>query len=79
MVGQGLLEAQDVPGECRGPIVYHRLPQRGPSRRSGEYIHSRPPVQHFPAGPLEQAKERGLIEMTKGIAFVGVDDEIDLG
>jgi len=78
-MGQGLLKAQDVSRERRGPIIYDGFPQGRPSCGSGEYIHPWSPMQHFPAGPLEQAQKRGLIQMAKGIAFVGIDDQVDLG
>ena len=38
-----------------------------------------PAGEHLPAGPLEQAEERRLIEMPEGVALVGVDGEVDLG
>jgi hypothetical protein len=78
MVGERLLEAERVAGEGGGVIVDHGLPHRGPDAGPGEHVHPRPAREHLPAGPLEEAQERRLVQVPEGIALVGVDGEVDL-
>ncbi len=79
MMGEGLVEAEDIAGERRRMIVDHRFPHRGPGAGAGEDIHAGSLDQHLPPGALEETEKRGLVEMTEGVAFVRIDGEVDIG
>ena len=79
VMGKHLLKAKHVTRERGRPVVDDGLPQRRPGAGSGEHIHAGTAAEHLPAGPLEQAEERGLVEVPERVAFVRIDDEIDLG
>ena len=79
MMGEELLKAEDIAGKGSRPVVDRPSSATPAKRPPGEHVHAGPPRQHLPAGPLEEAEERSLVEVAEGVAFVGVDDEVDLG
>ncbi len=72
-----LLEAQDVPGKGGGVIVDHGLPHCWPGTGTSEHVHPRPSREHLPSSPLEEAQEGRLIQVTEGVALVGVHSQVD--
>ena len=79
-VGQVLLESQHVAGEGGGVVLDDRLAHGRPGAGAVEEVHARTGAQHLPPGALEQAQERGLVQVAEGIALVGVRrSEVDGG
>jgi hypothetical protein len=77
MMSQRLMEPEHVSRIRSGTIVYGRLADGGPGTISREDVHARSAGQHLPTGALEKREKRCLIQMTKGIALVRIDGEID--
>jgi hypothetical protein len=73
-----LLKSQHIAGKRRGTVIDHRFPKCWPRIAPREYVHSRSAAEHLPPGSLEEAEKRRLIEVTERIAFIGVDNEVDL-
>jgi hypothetical protein len=77
-MGQGVLESQHIPGPDGRVEVEHAPPNRRRLTVSAEHVHSRPPAQHLPPRPLEQADERRLAHHANDIAVVREHGELDL-
>jgi hypothetical protein len=77
MVSEHLLKAKYITRECGSPVVHDRLSQSRPGACASKHIHAGPPMEHLPAGALEQTEERRLIEMPEGVTLVWIDNEVD--
>ena len=75
---QRLSEADDVAREGRRVVFDFCLTHRGPCSCTSEEIHAGAASHHFPARSFERAQERGLVEVAEGIAFIGVDRQINV-
>ncbi len=57
MVGQGLMEAEDIAGEGGSVIVDRCLSHRRPGALDSEHVHAGAAREHLPSRPLEKAEE----------------------
>jgi hypothetical protein len=74
VMSERLRKPENVTGEGSGTVVDDGFAQRGPSSCPGEYVHSGPPQQHFPASSLEEAKKGRLVQVAEGVALIWVDN-----
>ena len=76
---QELIEAKHVAREHLGVVLDGGFPEGGPDAKAGEEVHARAAGEHFPASPLKKGMKRRLVQVTVGIALVGVDGQVDFG
>jgi hypothetical protein len=76
-VDQGVLNPESVARKGRSEVVNDSLPNRRPGPGLLENVHTGSPGEHVPPGSLEYPKEGRLIEVTEGVAIVGVNDVLD--
>jgi hypothetical protein len=77
MMDESLLDAKDIAGESWSEVIDDGLTDRRPGIVANENVHPGAAPQHIPPRALENPEKCRLIEMTEGVAIIGIHDLLD--